>query len=986
MKYYLLVITLLVSLLVNSQTVPTLVSPSNGSITYQINQRLDWTSVSGNQGYAFEVDTTSLFNSSAKVSGSSPNNTSLTDVPNLRFDQQYFWRVATKTAAGNSAWSTTFSFTTPSRVNLNTPANNAIDISTSANLRWLALKGHNGYIYEVDTSSNFNSPQLLSGAVGSSSINATGVNLNDLLFGSTYFWRVAAKSINDTSDWSLIRTFQTIERPTLVLPANNSTGLGVEVTLDWSFVQGNNGYLFQLDTSASFNSSLLFNVNQPNNVSQSTVSDLNFGTTYFWRVAAINANDTSNWSLVRNFTTLNQVNLVTPLNNAQGIGGGQTLDWSFVRGNHGYIYEVDITLAFNSNLLKQGTSPSSTSQAAVNDLLFGTAHYWRVAATSLNDTSQWSIIRTFVTIDSVLLISPPNNSTNVNVQERLDWAAVLGNNGYLYELDTVPSFNSPFYFLGNSNLNTSEIIETNLRYGTTYFWRAAVKNNVDTSQWSSTFQFTTKSNVIPVSPSNGAIDQAIRPTLNWSGIFRSTNYIYEIDTTVNFNSPLLLAGNTNRISSNFQPTHLHYGTKYYWRIKAFHINDTSEWSTVSSFTTIDHFSYGNPANNAIGVPINQILTWNRISFSDYYNYEVDEVPTFNSAALQSGNTNSNTVKTAQGLNNLKYGQDYYWRVAAVSSVDTSSFQGVRKFTTAFQLTNSPIQISPSNGVINLNRSNITLDWDTVSNATSYQYQIDTANNFTNSSQTFSVPTSQITLNRLDNFTTYYWRVRAINNAGNSPWSGVWSFTTENCETRDTLTINSCGPYTINGTTYNATGTYFQTLTNSQLCDSTLKIDLTVAAPINDSVTQNGTFLTASQLTGSYQWLDCNNGYAVIQREILQTFRPRNNGSYAVELTVNNCVDTSDCILVSTVGVESFQANEPNFKVYPNPTKGDITIELKNLGGAVEVKFYSVTGELVESSHFSNSKKVIVNVPGEPGVYLLKLMHGGEVSYSKVVKK
>jgi len=57
--------------------------------------------------------------------------------------------------------------------------------------------------------------------------------------------------------------------------------------------------------------------------------------------------------------------------------------------------------------------------------------------------------------------------------------------------------------------------------------------------------------------------------------------------------------------------------------------------------------------------------------------------------------------------------------------------------------------------------------------------------------------------------------------------------TINQPTTNTITASSCGTYTLNGTTYNATGIYTQVLSgqNSVGCDSTITLDLSIVATI-----------------------------------------------------------------------------------------------------------------------------------------------------------
>ena len=76
-----------------------------------------------------------------------------------------------------------------------------------------------------------------------------------------------------------------------------------------------------------------------------------------------------------------------------------------------------------------------------------------------------------------------------------------------------------------------------------------------------------------------------------------------------------------------------------------------------------------------------------------------------------------------------------------------------------------------------------------------------------------------------------------------------------------------------------------------------------------NTTQNGTQLTADQTGATYQWLDCDNNYAIINGETNQSYNPAGTGNYAVEVNMNGCVDTSACFLVAYTGIEELHQTE-----------------------------------------------------------------------------
>lgn len=90
----------------------------------------------------------------------------------------------------------------------------------------------------------------------------------------------------------------------------------------------------------------------------------------------------------------------------------------------------------------------------------------------------------------------------------------------------------------------------------------------------------------------------------------------------------------------------------------------------------------------------------------------------------------------------------------------------------------PVLSSPANNANNVSTSP-TLQWQAAEGADSYQVQVATASDFsTTLINQSNVQAASLEAGNLSNSTSYYWRVRAANQAGNSAWSATWSFVTE----------------------------------------------------------------------------------------------------------------------------------------------------------------------------------------------------------------
>ncbi len=206
------------------------------------------------------------------------------------------------------------------------------------------------------------------------------------------------------------------------------------------------------------------------------------------------------------------------------------------------------------------------------------------------------------------------------------------------------------------------------------------------------------------------------------------------------------------------------------------------------------------------------------------------------------------------------------------------------------------------------------------------------------------------------------------------------------ETTDTISETACDSYTSPSGKYTWTvsGTYADTLTNSEGCDSIISINLTVNT-VDISVTQDGINLSANLNGASYQWLDCDNENAKVSGATDQSFTATANGSYAVAITHNSCTDTSACLSVTTVGIDG-NIFGSEIKLYPNPANGDVTIESLN-NTDTHISIFNITGKKVYAIENVIETKVVLpaeNLP--PGVYFVKIQSNKQQIMLKLVKQ
>lgn len=198
---------------------------------------------------------------------------------------------------------------------------------------------------------------------------------------------------------------------------------------------------------------------------------------------------------------------------------------------------------------------------------------------------------------------------------------------------------------------------------------------------------------------------------------------------------------------------------------------------------------------------------------------------------------------------------------------------------------------------------------------------------------------------------------------------------------------ACESYTwIDGNTYlsdNNTAVFL--LTNSAGCDSIVTLNL-IINQLDTTTTQNGNVLIANLSNATYQWLDCNDSFAPLTGETNQSFSPSINGSFAVQIAQNDCMDTSACTVVNTVGIIENSFGQ-GFSVYPNPTSSNLTIELGDTYPSVDAQILNGRGQLVEKAVFLNPHTLSLTINGPPGFYYVEVVaEGQKKAVVSVVKK
>ncbi len=761
---------------------PTLGTPTDTAMNVSIIAALKWSRSVAATRYWLQISTSAAF-STTIVNDSTITDTTMTVGP-MQNNVTYYWRVSAKNDGGTSPWSQVRSFTTivaaPQAPTLAGPVDSAKNLSTTPTVSWTKVGGAVTYCLQVSVKSIF-----LTLVVNDSTVIDTTKAIGPLQNNTTYCWRVNAKNEAGASGWSLVRSFTTIvaapQTPTLAGLVDTARNVSITPTLGWAKMAGATTYRLQVSPGSAFSTTV---------VNDSTITDttktigpLQNNATYYWRVSAKNEGGTSGWSLVRSFTTIvaapQAPTLAGPADTARNVSITPTLSWAKATGAVIYRLQVSLNSTFLAPIVNDSTVTDTTR--AVGPLQNAAMYYWRVNAKNEGGTSPWSSVRSFTTIvaapQTPTLAGPADTARNVSITPTLSWAKATGAVTYRLQVSLSSAFSATV-------VNDSTITDTTktigpLQNNVTYYWRVSAKNDGGTSSWSLARSFTTIVTAPQppslVGPVDNSRNVSITPSLSWAKSTCTTAYRLQISLSSTFSTTIVNDSTITDTTKTIGP--LQNNTAYYWRVSAKNDGGTSAWSLVRSFTTIVAApkapALAGPVDTAKNVSITPTLSWAKATGAVTYCLQVSPSLGFSTTVVDDS-TIADTTKTIGPLQN---NVTYYWRVSAKNDGGTSAWSLVRSFTTIVATPTAPSLVAPADSAINV-QLNTLVSWNAVSGATLFHLQVSTAAIFASlflDDSTLSE--SSRSISKLSLATTYFWRVRAKNEAGWGAFSSARRFST-----------------------------------------------------------------------------------------------------------------------------------------------------------------------------------------------------------------
>ncbi|MFT3789347.1 MAG: fibronectin type III domain-containing protein [Tepidisphaeraceae bacterium] len=546
--------------------------------------------------------------------------------------------------------------------------------TTGARLAWTS-NSNNETGFEVQQATD---AAFTTGVVATTVLAAVAtLDVTSLTAGTTYYFRVRA--INGAGNSTYTST------ASLVIPSVPATPTGFTATpvvggvsLAWVDSSTNEtGFEVQRATNSTFTTGLVTTTAAANATSLS-VTSLTAGTTYYFRVRAVNAIGSSAYTAAVSATVPTAPTAPTGLT-ATPVSGGVNLVWVDTSTNEtGFEVQRATNSAFTAGLVTT-TAAAGASSLSVTGLAANTTYYFRLRAVNAVGPSAYTATAS-ATVPNPNTPAAPSGLTLGMLDTgavRVAWADNSTNEtGFEIQRATNSSFTSGLVTLTTAANATTLDVTSGMNTNTTYYFRVRAVNGTVSSAYSSTGSITYPLVQTPTAPASLTATLLTGGTsvrLAWAD--RSTNETgFEVQRATNnsFSSGLVtttVAANT----STADLTGLAGGTTYYFRVRAVNYAASSAYTASATATTSSTLGAptGFTATRTASGTIK--LTWTDNSSAETQ-YEIEGA--LDSAFIFSASATVNTGTTTYTATGLSGGTRYYFRIRAINASSKGSWSSV----------------------------------------------------------------------------------------------------------------------------------------------------------------------------------------------------------------------------------------------------------------------------------------------------------------------
>jgi hypothetical protein len=767
-----------------SVDVPALTSPANDTSGVDTSLTFTWQPVTGAVGYTIQVSTDSHFGSFVLNDTTSGTSKQLSGLSQRK---TYYWRVKASSVYLSSCFqSPAFLFTTtispPGIPVLIVPAANDTTVIPTPTFRWHAAANADSYRVQIAKDQNFTS------VVDDAIIADTSTQFGSFQNCTSLYWRVFGKNPSGLSASSEVRNFKIVSAvpgtPRLVTPHAGDT-VQISSLLHWSPADPcSNTFHLQVATDSNFSApSLAIDVTQADTTAG--IRALQNCVSYFWRVNAGGSKGTSPYTAFGRFTVAPGVPSAPQLGlpkDKDTVATTPTLHWA---SSDPCTKSFRLQVASDSNFTVVALDTTVTDTTfQVRPLQNCASYYWHVAAKNpAAGSGPYAKAKKFVVTPAIpsppVLHLPTDGDTTVTILPTLTWAGDPCSKQFHLQVATDTNFTVSSIVLDTVTGITSYRFTTRLQTKTWYYWQVSSAGVLGAGAFSRRSFETVKIGppTVPVliSPADGATGVSPTPTFSWHAVYQADTYRLQVARDTQFTS--VVFDDSTLTDTSKQIPAISSCSQYYWRVQSKNTVGISAFSSRRAFhtqvLTPATPSPISPPPNGTGVPVQPTFEWSSSFCVSTYELQVARDAQFNVLVYD----DSLITDTSRQIPAIRSCTQYFWRVRAKNYVGVSAWSPTQTFQTVVLQTSAPFLSDPRNDSTYA-PIQPTLAWTGPFCAATYELQVSPDSNF--SRLKFDDSTIQIAswdVPNLNGRTRYYWRVRAGNSAGWSPWSATWHFTT-----------------------------------------------------------------------------------------------------------------------------------------------------------------------------------------------------------------
>jgi len=403
----------------------------------------------------------------------------------------------------------------------------------------------------------------------------------------------------------------------------------------------------------------------------------------------------------------------------------------------------------------------------ISGLSTSTRYFWRVNAKVGASTSPYSSVAAFNTmLDTPVLSSPADQTTNRPVNLTLLWRRVTGATAYRLQLSTDPAFVTGIFVDDNTLTDTNRVV-TGLTTYTRYFWRVQARNANGTGSYSAAWSFlTTLAVPTLLLPPNGGGGMGTTAFLRWRGVGGAQQYHVQIATDAAFLTGFALNDSTI-VDTSMTAVGLLNNMQYYWRVRGRNVDGNGSFASAWTFSTLlSAPAQLSPQNGTNGLPTSLTIRWNRVLNATTYHLQLGTDSTFASGLVKNDSTIVDSQRVVSGIS---IGTRYFWHVRARNAGGGGVFSPTWNFRTQGTFPAPVVLESPVFDAL-ANQATVNFVWQrSVPSITRYWFELATDSTFSLRVVDSTVVDTQRVHGGLSDG-DYWWRVRAANIEGWGPFS------------------------------------------------------------------------------------------------------------------------------------------------------------------------------------------------------------------------